>query len=371
MPGGVGDYSCLVATNLACAGEEVHVWTPVQGTENSANGSVAIHSLPDHFGPHSLGLLNRNLKHGNGSRLLVQYVPHAFGFKAMNVAFCVWLLSLRRFIPIDIMFHEVAFPINRKQQLRHNFLGAVTRLMALMVGRAATRIFVATSAWIPMLHELSVGGTPIEWLPVPSNIPVTHDDIAVRMVRQRCASTHPYLIGHFGTYGESIRPSLEMFVSTFLANRTDVVMVLLGYGSENMRERLVGINGKVAGRLLAPGTPTSADLSRYFDACDLMVQPYPDGVTTRRGSVMAVLAHGRAVATTCGHLTEPIWRESEAVAMASAQEPLQMTRLVSDMLYDEPLRLRLRDAAQKLYRQQFALEHTLARLCSYSAVEQR
>jgi hypothetical protein len=26
-------------------------------------------------------------------RLLVQYVPHAFGFKAMNLPFCLWLYA--------------------------------------------------------------------------------------------------------------------------------------------------------------------------------------------------------------------------------------------------------------------------------------
>ena len=47
-----------------------------------------------------------------------------------------------------------------------------------------------------------------------------------------------------------------------------------------------------------------------------LIQPYPDGVTSRRTSVMACLSQGRAVVTTAGRLTEPLWPASGAVALA-------------------------------------------------------
>ena len=42
----------------------------------------------------------------------------------------------------------------------------------------------------------------------------------------------------------------------------------------------------------------STGVSLAIASCDLMVQPYPDGVTSRRGSMMAVLAHARPIVTT-------------------------------------------------------------------------
>ena len=38
-------------------------------------------------------------------------------------------------------------------------------------------------------------------------------------------------------------------------------------------------------------------LSRHLQACDVLVQPYPEGITSRRTSAMAALAHGRAIVT--------------------------------------------------------------------------
>jgi glycosyltransferase involved in cell wall biosynthesis len=39
-------------------------------------------------------------------------------------------------------------------------------------------------------------------------------------------------------------------------------------------------------------------VSTYLQAADLMVMPYKDGVSLRRGTLMAALAHGRPVITT-------------------------------------------------------------------------
>ena len=40
------------------------------------------------------------------------------------------------------------------------------------------------------------------------------------------------------------------------------------------------------------------EVSVHLSACDLMIQPYPDGISARRTSAMAALAHERPVVTT-------------------------------------------------------------------------
>ena len=94
--GGVADYTRLVARGLAAAGDEVHVWAPaVPGPEPDDPG-VTVHRLPGRFGPQGLAALDAGLRRLPGpARILVQYVPHAFGWKAMNVPFCLWLRARR------------------------------------------------------------------------------------------------------------------------------------------------------------------------------------------------------------------------------------------------------------------------------------
>ena len=132
-----------------------------------------MHRLPGHFGPRAIASLDRELKSKPG-RILVQYVPHAFGFKAMNFPFVSWLYARRR-ANITVMFHEVAYPVDASQSLKHNLLGVATQKMAAIAVRAAGRVFVSTSSWEPHLRAISATAKPIVSLPVPSNLPVVED----------------------------------------------------------------------------------------------------------------------------------------------------------------------------------------------------
>jgi hypothetical protein len=46
-------------------------------------------------------------------------------------------------------------------------------------------------------------------------------------------------------------------------------------------------------------------VSTFLHAADLMVMPYRDGVSLRRGTLMAVLAHGRPLLTTTPPIPTP------------------------------------------------------------------
>src|SRR4051812_9182616 len=123
-PGGVSDYTRLVAQGLAAAGDRVHVFAPAGAMptdpvgSNEAESNISVHWLERGFAPRSLAAVERELQRlPRDTRLLVQYVPHAFGCRAMNIAFVAWLASRRR-QPLDIMFHEVAYPLSARQRLR-------------------------------------------------------------------------------------------------------------------------------------------------------------------------------------------------------------------------------------------------------------
>ena len=93
-----------------------------------------------------------------------------------------------------------------------------------------------------------------------------------------------------------------------------------------------------------------------------MLQHYPDGVSTRRTSAMAVLAHGLPMVTTSGDLTEPIWAESSAVRLARSGDAENMAALAIDLAHDAAARVRMGCVARKFYNDRFALSHTIAAL---------
>src|ERR1039458_7660687 len=86
--GGVADYSRLVARGLSAAGDEVLVTAPFSVASGVDDRGVEVRRLGDHFGIRGLAQLERLLGARRGDRILVQYVPHAFGMRAMNLSFC-------------------------------------------------------------------------------------------------------------------------------------------------------------------------------------------------------------------------------------------------------------------------------------------
>ncbi|HJU29497.1 MAG TPA: glycosyltransferase family 4 protein [Candidatus Binataceae bacterium] len=359
--GGVADYTRLVASGLAAAGDEVHVWAPPPvGTEHDPG--VTVRRLPSHFGPRSLAALNREIARRPG-HVLVQYVPHAFGLKAMNLPFCAWLYSIRR-RGVIVMFHEVNFPFGRGQRLRHNALGLVTRAMAALAARSARRIFVATPAWEPHLRPYLPRESAIDWLPVPSNIPPLFDRAGLAAVRLRYSRGDGLILGHFGAYGCETARALTSFLPALMREHPRLSVLLAGKGSIEFRDRLLPRLSDMAARIHATGAMTVAELSPVLAACDVAAQPFADGVSARRCSAMAFLAHGVPVATNSGAATEPIWVESKAVALAPGDDYKAMGRLVARMLADPGLRADYSARARELYARRFDLSHTIAALRS-------
>jgi glycosyltransferase involved in cell wall biosynthesis len=359
--GGVGDYTRHLGEALSRCGDEVHVWTPPNSSSTNEAGPIVVHRLPDYFGARSMLAMDRGIDRQSKSQVLVQYVPRAFGWKAMNLPLCIWLAS-RQYARLAVTFHEVAYPMARDQPLRHNFLGVVTRAMAAILARSSRRIFVTTSAWEPMLRSISRTRQPIQWLPIFSNVPLVEDEAGANAIRRRVAPDGGRIAGHFGAYGSLYADQMTALLAAALERDADFAVLLIGQGGTEFRAQMISRRPSFANRLHATGPLAPADLSRSIAACDLMIQYYPDGITTRRTSCMAALEHGRPVVTTSGQLTEPLWHESRAVALAPADDIPALAALVHRLLGDGAERVRLGSAARDLYDRRFDIKHTVAAL---------
>src|ERR1039458_9356418 len=92
QPGGVSDYTQLVAESLAQEGEEVHVWCPGSQGESTSTRGVHVHGSLGRVAPEDLKAIDRQFDRFPGPHhILVQYVPHGYGCRSMNVPFCLWL----------------------------------------------------------------------------------------------------------------------------------------------------------------------------------------------------------------------------------------------------------------------------------------
>jgi len=358
--GGVSDYTYLLAQGMASCGDEIHIWCPPGPGKAPEIQGVQVHADLGKFSLKDLRSAGRQLdRFPRPRRLLVQWVPHGFGYKSLNLPFCLWLWhrSAQRADRVDLMVHEPNLPF-RKDHWRQNAAAIVHRLMTLVVLRAAQRVWVSTPAWEERLRPYDWGRHhTFHWLPVPSNVPTVNDAAGAAAIRRQYAAGGP-LVGHFGTFGQPITPMLRAIIPALLQKASSASVLLMGLGSSAFREHLIRECPDLANRVHATGRIDASDrLSLHLSACDLLIQPFPEGVTTRRSTVMAALSHGRPTITTAGVLTEPFWRTSGAVALAPADDTNALVESAVHFLESPEERALLGEAGRELYRREFAIEH--------------
>ena len=287
----------------------------------------------------------------------------------MNIPFCLWLWAK---CPAQVwtMFHEVAFPWVASP-LRHNVLAVATRLMALLVTRASQRMFISIPAWRDLLAPLAPRNREITWTPVPTNLPMQADEAAVAQLRETFStmSGGGAVIGHFGSFCGTIVPQLQAVLPLLLRDASRRI-VLIGRGSEEFARDILARCPELDGQVMATGALQSQQVADHLAACDVLVQPYPDGVSCRRSSLMASLALGLPIVTTSGALTESIWEQSGAVALASANDAPAIAAEVDRLLADRDRRQEFAATARSFYKQNFSIGRTIAALRQASEQEQ-
>jgi glycosyltransferase involved in cell wall biosynthesis len=361
--GGVGDYVQQLAAALRQAGEEVHVWCPSVNGAPAVSDSVYVHRDLGRFRPDDLRRVGEQLdRFPAPRRILVQWVPHGYGYRSMNLGFCLWLWNRARRgdEQIELMVHEAFLAF--EGSWRQYAAALVHRLMTVILLRFAERVWFSIPMYIGLCRPYTLGRRiPFQWLPVPSNVPVIRDPHGVAALHSQYAGSDGLLIGHFGTYGKALNSLLEDIIVRIVDQNADARVLLIGAGG-NFLNALVRKYPHLTGKIHTTGLLPTADLSRHFSACDLMIQPFPDGVSTRRTSFMASLNHGKAVVTTSGRATEAFWFDSDAIAITATGDAAAFVSKLNDLWADAGKRTAMGRAARNLYEERFDIRHVVAAL---------
>jgi glycosyltransferase involved in cell wall biosynthesis len=233
--------------------------------------------------------------------------------------------------------------------------------MARLLLSASERVYVSVPAWEELLRPWAPRGVrPACWLPIPSTVPRVEAADAVGALRARL--TGPVL-GHFGTFGREVAGLLEPPLLAAL-HRTGATALLLGRGADRFARGLGERHPSLRERLVARDDASPAELSMHLQAMDVALQPYADGSTSRRTTLMAALSHGVAVASALGRYSEAVWRDADLGFPSSTAGLADRT---IQLLGDAAERTRVASAGAALYRRRFALEHTLDALLEEGA----
>jgi len=356
-PGGVADYTWELAKALSKGTqEEVHIWTPEVESGGRGLERVHVHHLSKGFGFRWLQELDRGLaRYGSADPLIVQYVPHMYGWKAMNLGFCFWLTRQRHRI-LSVMFHEVAYPLKSDQPLRHRLLALVNRVMARIVLKRANYSFTSIEPYRQLLNRLAPD-VQVELMRICSNVPFTWG--AHRAENGTPAGAAHKTVGIFSSFGSGISALLEPIIPSIL--ESDAIQVRLIGPASSLVSSICERYPQYRPRLSTSGRVPAAEVGPQLTSCDLLLQLYPDGAAAARGTLVAALASGVPVVTNFGHLTEPLFKAKNAVAFCDCT-PESVREVVEGLLSDNAAARELGIAGRQLYDEQFDISVAVKQL---------
>ena len=298
---GIGDYTYWLASALAQTGVEMSVWTSL-GPPRAACDGVQVNSFFDPDKPQSIKELPDLLAKGRSvDWLVVEYNPFGFG----RWGYCPWLVQMLRGLEqsrrcrVAVMFHETQVP---KRPLKFWVMRLWQNRQLRSLARLADAIFISTTRWESEIKAVWSGAI-CHHLPVGSNLPCSK--LSREAARENLKIAPDTLV--LGIFGSAHESRLADWMGAAVRGAANVqnklVVLYVGEDGKVFREVCANVPFMDQGPLPAEA---AADRLR---AMDLLISPFVDGLSTRRGSAIAGFQHGLAVASTWADRTDKLLRE--------------------------------------------------------------
>ncbi len=348
--GGVGDFTLRLAEALAALGHDVHVITgPPRLTEYEVRNTIPVHRVVPSW---RWGCWREVLRVAREERLDVlnlQYQAAAYG---MHPAVHFLPRPLAR-PPVVVTFHDLRVPylFPKAGPLRWG----VVRMLA----RRADGVIV-TNREDYLRLEREIPPDRLALIPIGSNIPPEPPPGYDRAAERARWGVGPddLLLGYFGFLneskgGEELIRALALLVEQGVPAHLLMVGGQVGTSDPTNRAYAAFIDGLIAERGLTErvrwtGYTDSQAVSAGLLATDICVLPYRDGVSFRRGTLHACLAHGRAIVTTHPAVPLPEVQDGENMLLVPPQDAGALAEAVLQVWRDPALRARLEAGALAL-----------------------
>ena len=287
--GGVADHTALLARALAGAGADV----VVLGRTGDALGGVETMLGVTPLGEH--GLAASVARTGAGF-VLVQYVPFLYARFGLAPSLVVGLRALRGVgVRIGLFVHEPYVPFTRPPWF---FTGLPMRWQLRAVVRLSDIVCASVPAFLETARRSADEDTRLLLLPIGSTIPVVPGSRAAARAALGLDGSE-IAVGVFSPGASGLRCEW-------------VARAAAALGGPPVRWVFFGRNAEAPPAGFPAGAPSlclgwvePAKASEIFRALDIAAQPFVDGLTLRRTSAMAALAHGVPLVSARGPLFDP------------------------------------------------------------------
>ena len=324
---GIGDYTRCLAEELVRRGEQVTVVASAawRGPERGGVDVLPILDAPAPWWrvvPTDVANL--------------QYAPDLYRERARA-------LRATLSIPTVVTFHTVTDATLR------------SRGMALWLLTSARQVVAANEEVSAMVRRrLPWLARRLTEVPIGSNIPLASPgDPAMTRASLGAPPRAPLLV-HFGlVYPGKGMETLLQALPIVRATHPETHLVVAGDTRETDRGyrtdlEALAVQLGVARAVTWTGRRDAEEVSRILALADVFVAPFDGGASLRRGSLLAAIAHGLPVISTCSAVASVYLRDGENIALVTPRDPAALAARIGVLLDSPAQRERLADGARKL-----------------------
>ncbi|HSD85284.1 MAG TPA: glycosyltransferase [Anaerolineae bacterium] len=361
--GGVGDFTRELARALNAQGHLTQVITTTASGQRSAfnqsqEDSIVVQRVIGSWGVRCWGEIAEVAKREQFDVLSIQYEPAAYAMRiGVNFLPSAWVRRLIK-VPIVTTFHDLLVPYLFPKA------GSLRWKIVEYLARHSDAVIVTNGEDRARLANLPSPIPNLDTIPIGSNIDPLKKGKFDRAAERARWGIRPAerVLGYFGFLslskgGSDLLQALKALIDQDLPIKLLLIGGRTGSSDPTNAEYAAQVDQlvellRMQERVIATGYLEPVDVSRALGACDVLVLPYVDGASLRRGSLHAAIAHGRAIVTTEPRYPIEGLKHEESVLYVPPNDPQALAAAVQRVLQDSVLREHLQSAvrqAAKLY----------------------
>jgi len=358
LEGGVGAFTQELARALHTAGHEIHVITSRKARPAAVKQSFStrkdpidlqfaqLHPRVDRWRWPSMATIADIVLRHDLEVVDIQYQAAAYNMNSPAINLLPW--RMKGISKTVVTFHDLRVPYLFPKA------GPLRKTSIRFMAKQAHGV-IATNAgdYETLTAQIS---TPVAQIPIGSNIKayIPHHVEIAEARDQLNLTEEEYLTGYFGFLNESKGADTLLHALSTLDKRFHLVFIGGQTGAsdptnaaylEQIKALVVELG--LSERVHWTGFLSDTRVSAFLHAADILVMPYQDGASLRRGTLMAVLAHGRPLITTQPSEPTPELIHEKNVWLVPAADLSSLSEAVKILAADADLRQKLGESAAR------------------------